>query len=270
MIIYNKYFVRITIIIIISVLQSNIYSQNFNIVTKSAEIDSDNIIIKYDFTEFKKNQVFNITINIRDSSGKKIITNSLSGDVGNNIKGGGNKEISWNFMKDRILINDEISIEIFAELSTSENTQNTGRSVKAISPFKTSLSSALIPGLGINMVNKKKVYLGFSLLTYGALGTSFYFKKKSDDNFNLYLNDNVISSESEYFKLSEDYKKTSNILLYSAIGSWAINMIWTTIATSKYNKSARTSAFSDKVHFDIGFDPGVNCVGFSLLYNINK
>ena len=72
---------------IISILLTNNLNaqKKVKIETTSLEIVDNKLVIKYDFVKSKKNQLFDVWLEITTASGKKLNASSLSGDLGNNV-----------------------------------------------------------------------------------------------------------------------------------------------------------------------------------------
>ena len=246
-----------------------VHAQDFKVVTKTAEIVDNKVIVKYDFETDRQNQQFKVWIEIKNSSGKKIQFNSISGDAGENIKAGKNKTIVWNFLNDEILINDEIGIEVMAKLvniesvaidesetkdDIADNNTEINKPQKKVSAGQTLILSSVLPGLGITKVNQKKYYLALSVITYGSVAMSYFYNNQSYKNYNEYLNGGTISSRSDFFKSSKSQKTMSNVFIYTAAATWTANMIWTYIATSKDNKSVAGTEKKNNFNFTININ----------------
>lgn len=245
-------------------------AQDFKIVTKSAEIVNDQVMVTYEFETFKKNQKFKVWIEIKKSSGEKIDVKSLSGDIGKDIDGGKNKEIIWDFLNDKILIDDEIGIEVFATLINNneqiiiENDIVDNENQKTISSGKALLLSAVLPGMGIAKVKQQKYFLALSVITYGTAAMSYIYNNMAYNNYTDYLDNEIISSESASFNKSKKQKSMSKIFLYTAAATWTTNLIWTAVAASK-NKS---TAFykNNKLNFTANINRHYKIPEFGIIY----
>ncbi len=232
----NKIYFFLLVFLFLMFLSSNIIkAQEFKLITKDAVIIDDKIVVNFDFTKFKKKQRFNILLEVKNSSGELINAKSLSGDVGKNIVGGENKKIIWDYLVDNIVIDDEISFEIKAQLHKGEE-DISKKPTKTVLIGKALLLSAIFPGWGQAKIKQRKSYLLLGLITYGAAAASFAYHNNSYNNYSKYLNDETHSSESNYFSKSESQKALSKYLLYGAASAWTLNMIWTVITSSKNNK----------------------------------
>ena len=93
-----------------------------------------------------------------------------------------------------------------------------------------------------------------SAVTYGTAIMSVVSNKNAYDNYNSYLGDTKISSESESYSKSLSQQKMSNALMYTAITSWAVNMVWTFISAKKRDNST-IGYFNKKINFRTGLNP---------------
>ena len=104
-----------------------LYSQAKITVTKPRlEAADENLIIEYDILNAGPSDFFVVWIEVTSASGSKIRAVSVTGDVGQDIKGGNNKRIVWDLGNDQIIIDEEIFVEVKAEkIVTQEKTADT-------------------------------------------------------------------------------------------------------------------------------------------------
>jgi hypothetical protein len=251
-----KKYITLIFILLIHFKWFNLNAQKTQVLIKSIEDLNNKLIIKYDFADSKESQRFNVTLDITSSTGQIIHANSLSGDLGNRIKGGTNKEISWDYVADGIVMNGNLNFEVIAIL-TSAN-QNIAKSL---------LLSTAWPGLGMTRVDKKKPYWIMGIAGYGCIGASVYLNKKSNDNYTTYLNNNIDSENDNLFNKSQSLNTLSKSLAYTAIGIWGINLIWTTIIINRKNKADIGFFNNQNLLFYSVYDPVTKIKGFSLKFN---
>jgi len=236
----------------------NINAQSFKILTKGVKGVDDKLVVSYEFTKFKQKQNFNVWLEIKDSEGNKLNIKNVSGDVGENIKGGKNKQIIWDYLADNIVIDDNIGIEVKAELIIPEKT------ISEITLVKALMLSAVVPGLGLAKVKQKNAFLAFSAITYGTAIMSVVFNKNANNSYNEYISGTELSTGSSFSK-SSSQKSMSNVFLYTAIASWTGNMIWTYLA-AKNNKSVIGLSDKNKVQFATGVNVYTKTPVFMLTY----
>jgi len=78
-------------------------------------LNNDSLIIEYNILGTNQNEMFNVSLEISDNTGAKINAVTLTGDIGDSIKGGINKQIIWNLSADNIFLSANINVEIIAE-----------------------------------------------------------------------------------------------------------------------------------------------------------
>ena len=254
-------------------------AQKFKIITKTAEIIDNKVIITYNFATYKQDQRFKVWIEIKNSSGKKLNIESLSGDTGKNITGGKDKQIVWDFLGDKILIDDEIGIEVMAELIVNEvsgiieeepdiveeELVINEKPEKTVSTGKVLILSAVLPGMGITKVKHKKTYLVLGVITYGTAAMSYVYNNMAYNNYTEYSDGETISTESEFFSKSSSQKSLSNIFMYTAAAAWSANMIWTFIA-AKNNNSTAGLGKSSKINFTANINPYYKIPELVIIY----
>ncbi|MFN8258563.1 MAG: hypothetical protein U0W24_22935 [Bacteroidales bacterium] len=230
-------------------------AQKFQVTTKSVEDIDSKLIINYDIIKGKPTQKFKVTLVIKGSSGGIISTKSVTGDIGENVTGGNNKQIKWDYNADKIILNDSINIEVFATLLPNR-----------ISTSKALLLSSVCPGLGILKIDKGKPYWLMGVGFYGSIGASVLLNKKASDNYNVYLNNTVDELNADLLSTSQNQDQLSKIFAYTAVGIWGINMIWTAVKAKKANQSTISMLQKQKLFFSANYDPFFKTNGFIIKY----
>lgn len=104
------------IILLFFLLPDVLYSQTRITVTKpQLEVSDDHLIIQYDILNAKSTDIFIVWIEVTDAVGKEVKAISVTGDIGNDIKGGRNKRITWDLVNDSVYIDENIFVEVKAE-----------------------------------------------------------------------------------------------------------------------------------------------------------
>ena len=84
------------------------------------EIKDNKIQIDYNLQGSRNSDTYAVRIEVADESGKLINAGSLSGDIGDDVAGGNNKQIQWDYQADSLYIDAEISITVYALLNFVE------------------------------------------------------------------------------------------------------------------------------------------------------
>jgi hypothetical protein len=79
------------------------------------EVSDENLVISYDILNTKSSDFFLVWIEVTDAMGNKINAISVAGDVGNDVRGGKNKRITWDFGNDSIFIDGDLFVKVNAE-----------------------------------------------------------------------------------------------------------------------------------------------------------
>lgn len=230
-------------------------AQEIKVNTTSIEDIDNKLVIKYDIINSTEDQNFDITLQILTSARGVITTNSLSGDIGKNVKGGKNKQIIWDYTSDNIVLQDNINIIVAADLM--KNSVGIGKAL---------ILSAVCPGLGISTLDKGKPYWLLGVVGYASLGASYLFNKKANDNYNLYIKNTDESLNDGLLADSQSQNKLSKTMAYTAIGIWSVSFIWTAIRAKNKNQSTISMLNQQKIFFYTGVDPYTKTAGFSLKY----
>jgi len=78
-------------------------------------LKENGISIAYKLLNSSESEKFTIRIEITDSNSRIINAKSLSGDIGQHIPGGLNKEIFWDIEADSIFLDEEIFVQVYAQ-----------------------------------------------------------------------------------------------------------------------------------------------------------
>ena len=242
--------------IIFLLLIQTLQAQKTKVEITNLEIKDNLLIVSYSFLKSKSNYRYTTWIEVSKSTGEKITANALSGDIGNNIMGGENKQIIWDYNKDGIILNDEINVEVFANIT-----------VLGPGVGKAMLLSAVLPGLGLTAVDKGKPYWLMGVATYGLLGGSVFLNHQAAQQYNDYLDELVdVSLSQDLLSQAEGSDQLSKALGYSAIGVWLGSMVWTAIKAKSNNTSTVGLIKKQKLFFYGGINPYTKTKGFTLKY----
>lgn len=241
---------------------NSIIAQKFRVVASSVEDMDNKLLIKYEILNSNAKQNFKVSLKITNSSGIIITTNSLTGDIGENVTGGSEKMILWDYIADTVVLQEDINIELFALLL-----QEDGVIIKEISKPKAILLSTVFPGLGLSKSSKGKPYWLMGVAGYASLGASIFYHNKAKESYNSYIENTLEEFNDELLNRSQDQQKFSRTMAYSAAGIWGVNMIWTLLKINKTKKKELGFIKRHDIYFVTGFDYRVNTTNFTLKFN---
>jgi len=210
----------------------------------------DNLMhISFDI-ESSDNDEFRVWIEATDSEGQVLNAATLSGDIGDNIKGGGSKKIIWDIVADGVDLSEGVYIQIFAERENAaairepepdveEATEiiDEQKDIKDISGGGALIRSAILPGWGMTYATGKKVHLLKGVISYGCLGASVLYNRKGIDSYNSYLDAVDIEERETLFNNSVKEDRLSEAMAYAAIGVWVVDMVWTAVGASNAKRN---------------------------------
>ncbi len=267
----------------------------FSISPPKLSFSNDSLIIRYGILEANNKDMFNIYLEITDSEGAEINAYSLTGDIGDSIKPGANRQIIWNLSADSIYINNTINIEIIAEklalpeviLKEKDLTEMSADIVKTedvpgdevmdkgvetpesrlsrVNVGNHLLKSTIFPGWGLTRLSNGKPFWLFGVAGIGCITASVYFNQKAHLSYDDYLtsSDDDITG---YYDDAISQGNLSKIFAWSAVVIWIADLGITGLKASGMNKSYRKSklnAFSISPSLDIKTDTPT----LSLYYN---
>jgi hypothetical protein len=247
----------------------------------SLELRDNKLIVHYDIKNFDPEDKFKIWIELTDEEGNTINARSLSGDIGDSIAGGNNKEIAWDFKKDNFNTDTEIFVEVSAEIQsapkiiaaevTPEETDQEETIPEETIPkeeVKTGkfvLYSALFPGLGFVKMDKSKIHLAKGAAGYACIASAIIFNRMAVSNYNKYLDSYEIETSNDYYSKSVSQDNTSEVFAYAAIGIWAAEIIWVIFESKNYKSSHST--YGKGISIEPGYDPYSNTSMICFSYN---
>lgn len=250
----------IFIILLFFILPDALYSQTRITVTKPRlEVSDDNLIIQYDIINTNSSDFFVVWIEVTDAAGNKVKALTVTGDVGENIKGGKNKKIIWNLGNDSIIIDEDIFVEVKAEkivihadqteVETLEETETVEKNqvvedtktvkvdeslgMKEISKGNMLLSSMVLPGWGQSKAEKGKPYWIIGAAGYACLAGSVIMNINAKSVYENYKSEMDLDDSDDLFEKASKRKNVSKYLAYSAIGIWAADIIWVLATPAK-------------------------------------
>jgi len=211
----------------------SVYSQDeVKISPPEVSFLNDILTIKYDITGCGTRDYVDIELIILNSKGNRIKPAYITGDLGSKVSCGFGKKIEWNMVKDSVLIDEEIEVQLKGTPHIPETPPYTQPVTKRVSRGNVVISSFFIPGLGQMKASGKGAHLILSGIVYGAMGTSLYFNMKS----NKYYDDYLVTTGTERDELYNKSINTYNIskyLLYGGAGAWLANMVWSAVIPIK-------------------------------------
>lgn len=234
----------------------------------------NNIIIKYDILNSSPIEKFRVWIEVTDTAGNRIILRNYIGDLGENISGGDNKSITWDYSSDGINIENGIFVQIFAEVLSSPTINDVlnpklNEVIKPEEDFKRGgviLRSAIFPGWGLSKIGGCKLHLLKGAAGYGCIAASVVYNKMANSNYNKYLASENLQDIDNFFNTSVKQDRLSEIFGYTAIGIWVADIIWT-IATPLEKKTGGLTGQAGKIMIYPDFAPGIKASGLTFRLN---
>jgi hypothetical protein len=257
---------------------------------------NDSLIIKYNILDATPKDKFNIWLEITDDTGVKINAFTFTGDIGDSVKGGLNKEIIWDLSADNIILNNNINVEIIAkkivvpeigseevhlseipsDLSKKENIEEKKEIRKVIEePIVTApkvkvgkhlLQSAILPGWGLTKLSKGKPYWLIGVAGAGCIASSIYFNNQAYLNYNKYLDSYDEEKIDTYFNNAKTQDNISKAFALTAVAIWVTDLAIVNIKATSMNKSYRRNRLND-ISISSGINLNTEIAMLSLHFN---
>ncbi len=198
-------------------------------------LDSNQIKIFYTLVNSKPYESFNITPKIYKVSGQQINARTFTGDL-KNVTGNALHIINWDIEKDGIALDNEIYVEITAELETSQKKE------KLLNPPSKAiclLNSVVYPGWGSARLSNNNWHYVKGVLAYGTLVSAIVFHQLAETNYDNYITANDYSTRNEYYNNVGKYTTLFYIFLSGAVAIWSVDIF--TVMVSKGDHDMKIS-----------------------------
>jgi hypothetical protein len=222
------------VLALIVALNTKLVAQHTFIQTNKLIVVDKKLEINYDLLKAKKNQRFEVWVDVSNSKGDELEANTFSGDVGPNLVGGAGKKIYWDYNADGLVMDEDIEVVVKAKLTTIMTTVSGG---------KCFFQSLIIPGMGLSAVEKGKPFWIIGIIGYGALGSSLNLNSSSKSYYDKYKKTTDPVEATTFYNKSQSQGSLSNVMAYTAIGTWSLSLIWTLVKVNQHNKSITYNTF---------------------------
>jgi len=111
-------------------------------------------------------------------------------------------------------LDETIKIQLSADKVVNTNYYSTPKLI---------LASTLLPGKGVNMLDRSKNYIGWTGIGYGLIGVSVLYSLSSSKVYNNYTTAITSTDRDTYFNKYKTQKTIAGVFAFSALGIWGIN-----------------------------------------------
>lgn len=226
----NFFFIAFVIFGFMASACSQLTAQDVTVKVEHPVLDpvTEKVVIPYQLLELKKHHLrYDVAIYYSVDQGQSYVgpLQEVSGDVGASIAPGEGKKIIWDFLSEAPELAEKgNSMRLKFKLVTRTNEAAKAAYKRALGGPENALLSAFVPGLGDYKVRKGKGYGVITFLTWGTLGTGLLFRLSASRNYDKYLEATTTAELDHLFFLAETHKKTSTILITSAIVLWVADV----------------------------------------------
>jgi hypothetical protein len=112
------------------------------------------LIVTYDIVKAKPAETFDVWIKIVTASGKEISPITITGNIGSGNTGGEGKKITWDVEADRVTLDEEFSVEVFARPEKKEEVKEK----EMIQPVVIPVASGSLKAADVFMPEKNTFY----------------------------------------------------------------------------------------------------------------
>ncbi len=227
--------------------QSNARIENIDFTAEFSKL-----VVTYDIVNAKSGEIFEIWIKVQTNSGKELIPSSTIGDIGKGVNGGLNKRIVWDVEADNVVLDEEFTVEVFAQSQKSQEksiTNNEQEKAKESKPGSISVGgaialSALLPGLGNRVVKGSGAQWLLGVAGYGFIAGSVMLNNSAYNAYEDYKVATTPADRDDFYNKAESKNRTSKVLFGAAIVIWVGDLLWTGLQASSARKKSKQSNFS--------------------------
>lgn len=206
-------------------------------------VENEVVYISYDILNHGRGEAYEVWVEISDSKGQALAIEALEGDIGSHIKGGKNKEIIWHPGKDSVFLDEDIGIQVLANII--ERPEGSGRG-------KIIAQSIVFPGLGLSRIDGKPHWI-MGVAGYSCIAGSIVFDRMALSSYQEYGSSETVDDAARLLSSAETQTTISNALAFSAIAIWISDLTWTLIATSR-PADAQSMSYHRKWRLGSGYD----------------
>jgi len=226
------------------------------------ELKDNRLDIFYDILNSTQEDKFRVWVEITDSTGNRINAQQLSGDIGENVSGGSNKKITWNFIDDSHYLDAGVYVQVNAVVLTVTEAD---QPELHISRGATIFQSLAFPGWGLSRINRGKPHWLKGLAGYGCIAASIVYNKKAIASYDDYINSADVNEIDTFYENSVKEDKISENLVYAAIGIWVVDFIWTIVGSSKLNEPEDNQV--KRFSINSVYEPHIHAPMVAITYN---
>lgn len=220
----------------------NNYAQTKAVITidELTETKEGLLIIKYSLANFKNNELFDVELIVKKGY-NSMNPISVTGDIGKNIDGNGTKTITWDLIKDNVILSEYINVQLIATARED---------ISQLKMTNLLLSSTFFPGSGLKKLDKTKNYNLLGITGYSLIGSAVLFNVLANVSYNLYLSETDMNLRQNYYTGVSIFRYTSYFSIFSAASVWITDYIW--LMSKKRNLDKKYSFLDRKINLKIG------------------
>lgn len=210
------------------------------------------IVISYDFPRSARGETYVVGVVAITESGDTIRpgSGSLTGDVHENIIGGKEKSITWDFERDNFYTSEAFQFQVFANLQFPETTR-TGDYPGLATAM---IMSTAFPGWGSTRLTNGKPHWIKGILGYGCIAMSYVYNSKAVTTYDDYLLSMDSNTRNSLYDDASSQKLFSTIFAASAIAVWVFDYTCVIISHNKLKKNTYNSQIP-KISVGYSIDP---------------
>ena len=200
-----------------------LFSQSVRLTRPALNFDGSRLMISYDLTSNNQKDLFYVWVEIEKDNGEAVPASRLNGEIGEYIKPGSRKNITWVPEADNVFLDEEIFVEVKAE-----------RYVPAFNKGSAMLRSAILPGLGQTAIYNGSPWWLTGMAAYGAVAGGLIANISYVNTYDSYRTEADPVKRVDLLTRAQQQKDMAAVLISSGAAIWAVNMIWVAAVPQRY------------------------------------
>jgi len=249
------------------------YGQEIAVSDPSLELRGNIVHITYDILNSTSSDRFVVELRITDARGDRVPARTLSGDIGDDVPGGRAKYIDWDPKADNIEMEGSIFVDIKVkkvlpitpivapvkeeekddpvkvvqeeglEKPGEDDIRPKAREASSLNQFSRTglmLQSVVFPGLGLTRYRGGPHWIK-GVAAYGCIAGSVVLNKSAINSYSGIIDLTELEEKNTLYEKAVQQDNISEALIYTAIGIWVVDLVWTFLGTSDIKRTANSS-----------------------------
>lgn len=238
----KNYFTLVLVFVFLFLASQNYAQTKANVtINNIEETDEGMLIVKYSLDNYKSNELFDVNLEVKKGDSNLNVT-SVTGDIGENIEGGNQKTIEWDLLKDNIVLDEYVDVQLVVDAHED---------ISRLTMTQLFVSSTFLPGAGLRRLNQKGSYKIMGYVGYTLLATTALSYYMTTNYYNKYTNEITdLNLRTDYYSKTAMFRNFTYFSILGATTIWLGDYLW--LYLKKKNLDKNYTVFNSQTRFKIG------------------